>query len=133
MYNANVNKAKLQEATDTLGAVKDEVANYVSDVGTVPGSMGEGGVLNVLGVQLPESLGSAGGRKWLYNTIDNTAGGTADGTYVIRAVGQAAGDIGSVLAGQNVRVEGQYLAARGVFTRWDWASSAGIPATWLPK
>ncbi len=133
MYSANVNKAKLQEATDCLGAMKDEVANFVADNGTVPISMGEGGILNILGVQVPESLGDAGGRKWIYDTVDNTAGGTADGTYVIRATGGAAGDIGSVLAGQNVRVEGQYIAATGVFPRWDWASSAGIKTSWLPK
>ncbi len=133
MYSANVNKAKLQEATDALGAMKDEVANFVADNGTVPGSLGEGGILNVLGVQVPESLGPAGGRKWTYDTVDNTAGGTADGTYIVRALGGAVGDIGSVLTGQNVRVEGQYLAAIGVFTRWDWASSAGIQASWLPK
>ncbi|MFB0508424.1 MAG: type IV pilin protein [Thermodesulfobacteriota bacterium] len=133
MYSANVNKAKLQEATDALGAMKDEVANFVADNGTVPVSMGEAGILNILGVQVPESVGDLGGRKWTYNTIDNTAGGTADGTYVVRALGGAAGDIGSVLSGQNVRVEGQYVFATGCFTRWDWFSSAGIKASWLPK
>jgi type IV pilus assembly protein PilA len=137
MYNANVNKAKLQEATDCLGAIKDEVCNYASDVGGPPASLGEGGILNTLGVQVPESLGGTaaapGGRKWIYNTIDNTALGANDGTYEIRATGQAAADIGSVLSGQNVRVIGTWVAANGVFTAWQWNASAGIRQSWLPK
>jgi type IV pilus assembly protein PilA len=130
MYNANVNKAKLQEATDTIGALKDEVCNYVSDVGSGTGNLNEGQLLTTLGVQVPLSLGTALGRKWVYRTVDGTAGG---GTYDIRATGGAAGDIGSVLAGQWVEVRGTYDAANGVFQRWDWFSSAGIKATWLPK
>jgi len=133
MYNANVNKAKLQEATDCLGAIKDEIANYAADSGAPPGSYGEGGILNVIGVQVPESLGPGGGRKWIYNTTDNTNLGAQDGTYEVRATGQLAADIGSVLAGQNVRVRGNWVAATGVFTRWDWSASAGINASWLPK
>jgi type II secretory pathway pseudopilin PulG len=130
MYNANVNKAKLQEATDSLGAIKDEVANYVSDVGSGTGNLNEGTLLTILGVQVPLSTGTAGGRKWLYRTVDGTGGG---GTYDIRATGGAAGDIGSVLSGQWVEVRGTWVAANGVFTSWDWFSSAGIRASWLPK
>jgi prepilin-type N-terminal cleavage/methylation domain-containing protein len=141
MYTANVNKAKLQEATDCLGAVKDEVANFVADTGSMPDwplgggnySFGEAGVLGAIGVQVPESLGPAGGRKWTYRVIDGTNGGAADGRYDIRAVGGAAGDIGSVLAAQWVEVQGNWVAGNGVFTRWDWASSAGIKASWLPR
>jgi type IV pilus assembly protein PilA len=130
MYNANVNKAKLQEATDTLGAVKDEVCNYVSDVGAGTGNLNEAQILTTLGVQVPLSTGTAGGRKWIYRTVDATAGG---GTYDIRATGGAAGDIGSVLAGQWVEVRGTFVPANGVFTSWDWFASAGIRTTWLPK
>jgi prepilin-type N-terminal cleavage/methylation domain-containing protein len=130
MYNANVNKAKLQEATDALGAIKDEVCNYVSDVGAGTGNLNEGQVLTILGVQVPQSTGTAGGRKWVYRTVDGSAGG---GTYDIRATGGAAGDIGSVLAGQWVEVRGTYDPANGVFLSWDWFSSAGIKTSWLPK
>ncbi len=138
MYTANVNKAKLQEATDCLGAVKDEVANYVSDMGAMPDwpigsgntNLNEVGILNGLGVQVPLSPGAAGGRKWTYRTLDNTAGG---GTYDIRAVGGAQGDIGSVLTGQWVEVNGTFLPATGVFTMWTWSSSAGIKVSWLPR
>jgi type IV pilus assembly protein PilA len=138
MYTSNVNKAKLQEATDSLGAIKDEVANYVSDTGAMPDwaigsgntNLGEAGILGALGVQVPESTGGGGGRKWTYRTIDNTGGG---GTYDIRAIGGAQADIGSVLAGQWVECNGTWNAANGVFTNWTWQSSAGIKASWLPR
>jgi len=130
MLNANVNKAKLQEATDTLDAIKYEVADYVSDVGASTGNLNEAEILTILGVQVPLSTGMAGGRKWTYRIVDATGGG---GTYNVRATGGAAGDIGSVLACQWVEVRGTYNAANGVFTSWDWFSSAGIRASWLPK
>jgi type II secretory pathway pseudopilin PulG len=112
MLNANVNKAKLQEATDTLDAIKCEVADYVSEVGAGRGK------------------GTGGGRKWTYRIVDATGGG---GTYNVRATGGAAGDIGSVLAGQWVEVRGTWNPANGVFTSWYWFSSAGVRASWLPK
>jgi Tfp pilus assembly major pilin PilA len=130
MYDVNVNKAKLQEATDTLDAIKYEVVDYVSDVGAGTGNLKEAEILTTLGVQMPLSTGTAGGRKWTYRIVDATGDG---GTYNVRATGGAAGDIGSVLAGQWVEVRGTYNAANGVFTSWDWFSSAGIRASWLPK
>ncbi len=133
MYNANVNKAKLQEATDTLGALKDEVANIAADLGTPPLPSGDGAILANLGVQCPHSLGAAGGRKWWYSTVDGTTGGTADGIYTVRAVGGAAGDIGSVLAGVQVNCEGAWVAANGVFTAWAWSSPNARVNGWLPK
>jgi type IV pilus assembly protein PilA len=134
MYNANVNKAKLQEATDTLGAIKDEVANVAADLGAPPiASVGQAAILTNLGVQCPLSMGPGGGRKWWYETQDGTAGGTANGDYIIRATGGAAGNIGSVLAGAQVDVIGEWSAGNGVFTRWRW--ECGNNATvegWLP-
>ncbi len=134
MYNANVNKAKLQEATDCLGAIKDEVANIAADVGAPPVSTADNLILANLGVQCPQSLGPAGGRKWGYSTIDGTTGGTANGPYTIRATGGAAGNIGSVLAGAQVDVVGTWVAANGVFTVWTWtcANNARVDG-WLPK
>ena len=135
MYNANVNKAKLQEATDTLGALKDEVCNIAADTGAPPLASGDGGILANLGVQVPLSLGQGGtgGRKWTYRTVDNTAAGSVDGTYIVRATGGASPDIGSVLALKQVNCTGNWVAADGVFTAWVWSSPNAKVNNWLPK
>ena len=72
MYNANVNKTKLQEATDTFGAMKDEVCSIAAAMGVPPASSADNQILANLGIQVPQSLGSAGagGRKWWYRTMD---------------------------------------------------------------
>jgi prepilin-type N-terminal cleavage/methylation domain-containing protein len=70
MYSANVNKTKLQEAVDTLGAIKDEVCSFAAETGTIPPNLTENQILTRLGVQVPESLGPAGDRKWRYRTQD---------------------------------------------------------------
>jgi prepilin-type N-terminal cleavage/methylation domain-containing protein len=139
MYNADVNRRSLQEATDTLGAIKDAVVNYLSETGAMPDwpigfgnyNLNEPGIFGALGVQVPESLGPGRGRKWLYRTGDHTNGGSVNGPYTIRATGQAAADIGS-LHGQWVEVQGNWDAVNGEFTAWSWRSSAGIKASWLP-
>jgi hypothetical protein len=128
-----VNKAKLQEATDTLGAMKDEVSNIAADTGAPPVPGGDATILNNLGVQVPTSLGSAGGRKWWYATVDNTGGGINDGTFVVRATGGNVGDIGSVLAGVQVNAAGNWVAANGVFTDWAWSSPNARVDAWLPR
>jgi prepilin-type N-terminal cleavage/methylation domain-containing protein len=70
MYNANVNRAKMQEATDTLGALKDEVCNYTADVGTFPPPLADNdAILTTLGVACPASTGVAGGPKWSYSCV----------------------------------------------------------------
>jgi prepilin-type N-terminal cleavage/methylation domain-containing protein len=75
MYNSNVNKAKLQEAVDSLGAMKDEVCTFAGANGHPPGNLHEGPpdtILSTLGIQVPQSRGQAGagGRKWTYSTQD---------------------------------------------------------------
>jgi len=70
MYSANVNKAKLQEAVDTLGAIKDEVCSFAAETGAPPPDLADNQILARLGVQVPQSLGPAGGRKWWYRTQD---------------------------------------------------------------
>jgi prepilin-type N-terminal cleavage/methylation domain-containing protein len=134
MYNANVNKAKLQEATDTIGAIKDEVANITSDLGVPPPvSANAAAILTNMGVQVPLSMGPGGGRKWWYASIDGTAGGTMNGDYTVRAQGGAAANIGSVLTGAQVDVVGEYDAGLGVFTRWRWEClNNATVAAWLP-
>ena len=70
MYSANVNKAKLEEAVDTLGAIKDEVCSLAAESGAPPPDLADNQILADLGVQVPQSLGPAGGRKWGYSTED---------------------------------------------------------------
>ena len=72
MYNANVNKAKLQEATDTLGAMKDEVCKFATDNGAPPPVLPDNQILPNLGIQVPQSFGPAGDRKWWYRTEDTS-------------------------------------------------------------
>ena len=72
MYSANVNKTKLQEAVDTLGAIKDEVCVFAAETGVPPPDLTENQILSRLGVQVPESLGPAGRRKWRYRTQDTS-------------------------------------------------------------
>jgi len=135
MYNSNMNRARMQEAVDTLGAIKDEVANVTSDTGAPTASLADAGaILNILGVACPASTGGAGGLKWTYNTTDNTGGGAAAGTYDCVATAGAPGDIGSVLSGNRVWVSGQWDPVNGVFTNWAWGATAGTPlVNWLPK
>ena len=134
MYNANVNRARLQEATDTLGAIKDEVANVTADTGAPPAACADqAAILLNIGVQCPLSLGTAGGRKWFYSTIDGTNGGTQNGNYVVQALAGGAPNIGSVLAGAQVQCVGAYNRANGVFTRWSWTCpNNATVAGWLP-
>ena len=133
MYTAKVNKGKLQEATNMLGAMKDEICNIAGDTGVPPPSSNDGAILTNIGLQVPQSLGPDSGRKWIYSTIDNTGGGANDGTYICRVVGGAAGDIGSVLAGVRVDVTGNWVAANRVSTSWNWSSSSTRVNDWLPK
>ena len=70
MYSANVNKTKLQEAVDTLGAIKDEVCSFAGETGVPPPDLADHQIIASLGVQVPQSLGPAGGRKWWYRAQD---------------------------------------------------------------
>ncbi|MFX1555471.1 MAG: type II secretion system protein [Promethearchaeota archaeon] len=134
MYNANVNRARLQEATDALGAIKDEVANMTADAGAPPPACANwNDILNDIGVQVPLSIGPGGGRKWAYSTVDGTNGGTQNGDYTLQALGGNATNIGSVLAGCQVQCIGSYNRANGVFTRWRWdCPNNTTVAGWLP-
>ena len=135
MYNSNMNRARMQEAVDTLGAIKDEVANVTSDTGAVPVALafetdidGIPSIMGILGVACPQSTGNAGGRKWLYTTA------VSGGDYYCVATAQAAGDIGNVLSGNQVWVQGVFDASNGVFLDWVWGATAGTPlVNWLPK
>jgi len=128
MYNSNVNRAKMQEAVDTLGAIKDEVANVTSDIGAVPAALAnDAAILLVLGVACPQSTGSGGGPKWNYSTT------IVGADYYVVATAGAAADIGSVLATNQVWVQGVWDAANGVFTDWRWGATTPQMQNWLPK
>ncbi|NIS71381.1 MAG: hypothetical protein GTO12_21315, partial [Proteobacteria bacterium] len=59
MHNANVNRARIQEAVDTIGAIKDECFDLSSDTRALPPApLDEAGILANLGVAVPQSLGS---------------------------------------------------------------------------
>jgi len=61
MYRDNVNKARVQEAVDTMGAIKDEINTYVSKEGRLPDPCNNHNqIRDTLGVQVPES------GKWRY-------------------------------------------------------------------
>ncbi|NIS60812.1 MAG: hypothetical protein GTO13_08975, partial [Proteobacteria bacterium] len=70
-----------------------------------------------LGVAVPQSLGSGGGRKWTYSTVFQ------GGNYFCVATAGVAADIGSVLAGNSVWVEGVWDGANRVFTGWQWGAT----------
>lgn len=133
MYTANVNKAKLQEAVDTLGAIKDEVSNYVADRGLWPEVPPEGSgnfnlanpvlIMNVLGVACP-GLNDPNA-KWTYLAQPGGLG------YQITAVGLP--PVGTYLTGQTVTCEGVWDALNAVFTSWSWTASAQIKPSWLPR
>jgi prepilin-type N-terminal cleavage/methylation domain-containing protein len=136
MYNADLKRTELQEATDTIGAIKDEVCRYAAETGAPPGPWGdldESEILTVLGLQVPVSLGVGGGRKWRYSTIDNIAGRIHNGTYVVRATGGAAADIGSYLSHVQVDCIGAWDPINGEFTSWRWeCPNHPTVAGWLP-
>jgi len=133
MYNADVNRRSLQEAVDTLGAIRDGVCSYAAENGVPPLNLTEEQILATLGVQVPQSLGPAGGRKWFYATIDGTNGGTQVGDYSVRALGGAAGNIGPTLEGVLVLCIGTWDPVNSVFTQWRWeCPNNATVAGWLP-
>lgn len=130
MYNSNMNRARMQEAVDTIGAVKDEVSNVASDTQVPPGTnpllaYNEQQILGVFGVNCPQSETSPGNRKWTYATA------VANNNYFI--VATAGPEMGSVLAGNQVWCEGIYDAVNGVFTDWAWNATPGPMQQWLPR
>lgn len=128
MHNGNVNRARIQEAVDTIGAIKDECFDLSSDTRALPPApLDEAGILANLGVAVPQSLGSGGGRKWTYSTV------IQGGNYFCVATAGVAADIGSVLAGNSVWVEGVWDGANRVFTGWQWGATSAQMQQWLPR
>ena len=66
MYTDNVKKTKVQEAVDTIGAIKDEISSYVSNEGNLPSPCNNHNqIRSILGVQVPDN------GKWQYRTRNN--------------------------------------------------------------
>jgi Tfp pilus assembly major pilin PilA len=128
MYNSNVNRGKMHEAVDTIGSIKDECSNVSWDTQALPPApLDEPGILATFGVAVPQSTGSGGGRKWTYSTV------IQGGNYFCVATAGVAGDIGSVLAGNSVWVEGVWDGANRVFTDWRWGATTAQMDQWLPR
>ena len=128
MQKANVNRARMQEAVDTIGAIKDECSNLSADSRPLPlAPLDEAGILVTLGVAVPQSTGSGGGRKWTYRTV------IQGGNYFCIATAGVAADIGSVLAGNSVWVEGVWDGVNRVFTDWQWGATTAQMQQWLPR
>ena len=66
MYTDNVKKKKVQEAVNTIGAMKDEIGTYVSERGFLPPRCNNHNqILATIGVQVPDN------GKWRYWVRNN--------------------------------------------------------------
>jgi prepilin-type N-terminal cleavage/methylation domain-containing protein len=66
MYTDNVRKTRVQEAVDTIGAIKDEITSSFSEDGILPNRCNNHRqIRDVVGVQVPER------GKWRYRIRDN--------------------------------------------------------------
>lgn len=118
MYMNNVRKTKVQEAVDTIGAIKDEINGYMSEKGSLPPPCNNHGqIRNTVGVQVPES------RKGTYRITNN-------GVIFARA----RGSLGPGLRGGWIRCTPQVNLANRVITSWQWqCDSRRIRQRYLPK
>ena len=66
MYSEHVKRAKVQESVDTIGAIKDEITNYLSKDGIFPRRCNSHDqIRNTIGIQVPEN------GKWRYRINNN--------------------------------------------------------------
>jgi prepilin-type N-terminal cleavage/methylation domain-containing protein len=118
MYTHNVKKTRVQEAVDTIGAIKDEINTYVSNEGDLPSRCNSHNqIRNILGVQVPES------GKWRYRIRDN-------GVILARA----RGSLGRTLRGGWIRCTPQFDQVNRAITHWLWRSDGRrVKASYLPR
>jgi prepilin-type N-terminal cleavage/methylation domain-containing protein len=118
MYSDNVRKTKVQEAVDTIGAMKDEIGTYVSERNFLPPRCDtHTQIRDTIGVQVPEN------GKWRYRIRDNS---------VIVASAQAS--LGGTLRGGWIRCTPQIDLANRVITQWQWRSDGTrIKRSYLPR
>lgn len=118
MYTDNVRKTKVQEAVDTIGAIKDEIGTYVSKNGYLPPRCNNNRqILDTIGVQVPEN------GKWRYRVRNNGA-----------IVTRARTPLGGTLRGGWIRSIPQVDVPNRVITLWQWRSDGSrIKSTYLPR
>lgn len=118
MYMNNVRKPKVQEAVDTIGAIKDEISTYVPNKGDFPPQCrNHGQILDTVGVQVPEN------GKWRYRVRDR-------GIIFVRA--QAS--LGQGLRGGWIRCTPQFDPRERAVTDWRWrCDGRRIKSSYLPK
>jgi prepilin-type N-terminal cleavage/methylation domain-containing protein len=122
MYRDNVNRAKVQEAVDTMGAMKDEINTFASNDGYLPDPCNNHNqIRDTLGVQVPES------GKWRYRWIRPNAN-----SGYIRA--DALPPLGVVLRNGWVRVDVRFDPATRTITNWQWRSDGSrVKQSYLPQ
>ncbi len=118
MYTDNVKKTRVQEAVDTIGAMKDEIGSYVSERGFLPPRCdNHNEILATIGVQVPDN------GKWRYWVRNN-------GVIVARA----RAPLGRTLSGRWIRCTPRVDLANRVITQWQWRSDGRrIKPTYLPR
>ena len=118
MYTDNVKKTRVQEAVDTIGAIKDEISTYVSNEGDLPARCNSHNqIRDIIGLQVPES------GKWRYEIRDN-------GVIYARALTP----LGRSLTGGWVRCTPQVDWNNKAITRWQWRCDGGrVKQSYLPK
>jgi prepilin-type N-terminal cleavage/methylation domain-containing protein len=118
MYADNVRKSKVQEAVDTIGAIKDEIGGYVSDNGYLPPACdNHNRIRTTLGVQVPEN------GKWRYRVRDT---GRIDARALV--------PLGRSLRGGRIRCIPTYDGGNRVITEWRWwCDGQRVKPSYLPK
>ncbi|MFQ5842413.1 MAG: prepilin-type N-terminal cleavage/methylation domain-containing protein [Thermodesulfobacteriota bacterium] len=118
MYTDNVRKTKVQEAVDTIGAIKDEIGTYVSKNGYLPPRCNNNRqIRDTIGVQVPEN------GKWRYRVRNN-------GIIIARA----RSPLGRTLRGGWIRCTPQIDLANRVITQWQWRSDGRrVKTSYLPR
>jgi prepilin-type N-terminal cleavage/methylation domain-containing protein len=118
MYADNVRKSKVQEAVDTIGAIKDEIGGYVSDNGYLPPTCNNHNrIRTTLGVQVPEN------GKWRYRVRNN---GRIDARALV--------PLGRSLSGGWVRCIPTFDGGNRVITSWWWrCDGQRVKSSYLPK
>jgi type IV pilus assembly protein PilA len=118
MYTDNVRKTRVQEAVDTIGAIKDEITGSFSEDGLLPPRCdNHNQIRDIIGVQVSES------GKWRYRIRDN-------GVIFARA----GASLGPSLRGGWIRCTPQVDWNAKTITTWRWrCDGRRIKSSYLPR
>jgi len=118
IYRDKVRRSKVQEAVDTIDAIKDEISSYVSNEGSLPPPCNNHNqILNILGVQVPDN------GKWQYWIRSN-------GVIFVRA----RAPLGQSLRGGWIRCTPQVDMGIRVITQWQWrCDGTRVKPGYLPQ